>query len=118
MREESENRAAGSVRPWKLPLTTTRLIVRPACGAPGSVISLLLMSAKRPARPAASEPEFRHMNFAYGQPSPPRLWPISARNALSKRYCDRLGVMMLAIACGLASAASTLPGVWPAPSMP
>jgi hypothetical protein len=116
LREESEYSAGRSVRPWKLPFTTTRLMVRPAYFAPGSVISLLLTSAMRAASETLSEPEFRHRNLVYGQPL--RVWPISLRIARSKRSCERLGVMMLAIACGRAIASMTLSGVWPRPSMP
>ena len=116
MREESEYSAGSSVRPWNAPCTAMRLTRLPAWRAPGSVISLVLVSAMRPASDTDSEPEFRVRKRAYGQP--PRLWPISARRARVTRSCDRLGDMMLAITCGLAMAANTDSGVWPKPSMP
>src|SRR3546814_4619467 len=65
-------------------------------------MALVLVSAMRAASETDSEPEFRHMKLANGHP--PVLWPISLRSARSARSCDRLGVMMLAIACGLAIA--------------
>src|SRR3546814_9236758 len=86
----SEYSAGRSVRPWKLPLTTSRLTLRPACLAPSSVMALVLVWAMRAASETDSEPEFRHMKLANGQP--PMLWPISLRSARSARSCDRLGV--------------------------
>src|SRR3546814_6912043 len=107
----SEYSAGRSVRPWKLPLTTSRLTLRPACLAPSSVMALVLVSAMRAASETDSEPEFRHMKLANGQP--PKLWPISLRSARSARSCDTHGVMVLAIACGLAIAPAIAGGAWP-----
>src|SRR3546814_7006787 len=83
VRVESEYSAGRSVRPWKPPLTTSRLTLRPACLAPSSVMALVLVSAMRAASETDSEPEFRHMKLANGQP--PMLWPISLRSARSAR---------------------------------
>src|SRR3546814_14111909 len=83
LRVESEYSAVRSVRPWKPPLTTSRLTLRPACLAPSSVMALVLVSAMRAASETDSEPEFRHMKLANGQP--PMLWPISLRRAPSAR---------------------------------
>ncbi|MNR49280.1 hypothetical protein D3C85_1686320 [compost metagenome] len=77
---------------------------------------MALTSAMRAASPTASEPEFRHMKWLYGQP--PRRWPISLRNAWMKRCWDRLGVITLAMTCGAAIACITASGVCPKPSMP
>src|SRR3546814_16172753 len=73
-------------------------------------MALVLVSAMRAASETDSEPEFRHMKLANGQP--PMLWPISLRSARSARSCDRLGVMMLAIACGLAIASMIAVGAY------
>src|SRR3546814_12231891 len=79
-------------------------------------MALVLVSAMRAASETDSEPEFRHMKLANGHP--PVLWPISLRSARSARSCDRLGVLMLAIACGLALASMIACGAWPKPSLP
>src|SRR3546814_15313134 len=98
----SEYSAGRSVRPWKLPLTTSRLTLRPACLAPSSVMALVLESAMRAASETDSEPELRHMKLANGHP--PVLWPISLRRARFARGYDRVGDMILGLACGPATA--------------
>src|SRR3546814_3251324 len=87
LRVESEYSAGRSVRPWKPPLTTSRLTLRPACLAPSSVMALVLVSAMRAASETDSEPEFRHMKLANGKP--PKLWPHSLRSVSTARSCER-----------------------------
>src|SRR3546814_20659760 len=94
LRVESEYSAGRSVRPWKPPLTTSRLTLRPACLAPSSVMDMVLVSAMRAASATDSEPEFRHMKLANG--TPPLLWQISVGSTHSARRWERSGGMLLA----------------------